>query len=294
MTKIAIEIKELWFKYTTSRDWVLKNINLEIHEGDFFLLTGPPACGKSTLCLTLNGIIPHNIEGDFKGTVKIFGMDTRKTPVWKLAQYVGMVFQDPESQFLGITVLDDLLIGLENLGIPEDEAFKRIDWALRVTRLKGLEEKSPFELSGGQKQRVAIAAALTLLPRILVLDEPLGPLDPIGKREVIEVLYDLNKKYNITIFIATYEVEEVIDYANKMAYMENGMIKLFGSPSEVINKLTRNEYLGMFPPQSSEVLYELKERGFKVSKISYKIDETEKILRKIVNKGVSHEGCNKG
>lgn len=282
MPREVIKLKNVWFKYSNSNSWILKEVNLSVDEKDFFLLTGPPACGKSTLCLTLNGLIPHNIEGYFRGDVIVFGRNTRNHPVWELAQYVGMVFQDPESQFIGITVLDDLLIGLENLGIPEDEAYRRIEWALKVTRLKGLEEKSPFELSGGQKQRVAIAAALTLMPKIIVLDEPLAPLDPIGKKEVIEVLHELNKKYGITIFITTYEVEEVIEYATKMAYMENGTIKYLGTPDEVINQLKEYELYNMFPPQCAEITLKLKNNGINLPKVTYSLYDTEKMLREVL------------
>jgi len=263
---------------------------LTIYESDFLLLTGPPACGKSTLCLTFNGLIPQNIEGEFKGTVTVMGMNTRKTPVWELAQQVGMVFQDPESQFLGMTVLDDLLIGPENIGLPEEEAMRRVEWALKVTRLNGLEDRSPFELSGGQKARVAIASALTLMPKILVLDDPLVSLDPMGKRDLMEVLSRLNREHGITIILATHEVEEATSYATRLAFMTNGKILYYGEPGEVFNRLTLEEVKSIFSPQCLEVLLELKDRGLPIRCLMYTLDGAENIIKKILAKGEANGG----
>lgn len=287
MGKTVIEVRDLWFRYRYSSDWVLRGVNLEVEESDFLLVTGPPACGKSTLCLTFNGLIPQNIEGTYRGEVTVMGSSTRDTPVWTLAQQVGIVFQDPESQFLGMTVLDDLLIGPENLGLAEEEAMERVEWALRVTRLKGLEDKSPFELSGGQKTRVAIASVLTLMPRILVLDDPLVSLDPVGKVEVMEVLSRLNREHGITIVLATHEVEEAAEYARHVAFMREGRVLHYGEPGEVFSRLTLDEVKSIFSPQCLEILMELKARGLDGARPVYVVDEAEKIIREMLMRGVS-------
>ena len=157
---------------------VLRGVNLRVRRGEVLGLMGTTGAGKSTLCLALAGIVPHSTGGEFGGTVTVAGINTKREPVAKLAQKVGLVFQDPETQLFNMTVEDEVAFGPESLGLPRQEIVERLDWALRVTGMEAYRDRSPFHLSGGQKQRVALAAILAMRPEILVLDEPTSELDP--------------------------------------------------------------------------------------------------------------------
>ena len=164
----------LWFVYAGQKEPALKNINLKISEGDFVLIAGPTGCGKSTLALCLSGLIPHVLEGEMKGKVVIDEKDTRSYEVSQLAQSIGLVFQNAENQLCSLTVEDEIAFGPENLAHPRKEIEKRVDFALNATSLYDIKHKYTFNLSGGQKHMTAIAASLSMLPKILVLDEPLS------------------------------------------------------------------------------------------------------------------------
>lgn len=167
---------------------VLKGVSLSLAQGERLALLGPTGAGRSTLCLTLNGIIPHLVGGTFQGQVWVTGHDTRESDPGKLSQRVGLVFQDPENQLFNMTVEDEVAFGPESLALPPGEIEARISKALEMTGLAGFGDRSPPELSGGEKQRVALAAALAMRPKVLVLDEPTPSLDPAGKRSVLEAI----------------------------------------------------------------------------------------------------------
>ena len=174
-------------------EWVLRGISLAVEAGEFLSIMGPTGVGKTTFCLALNGIVPQSTGGRIKGDVLVDGLNTKRQPVAALAQRVGMVFQDPETQLFNMTVEAELAFGLENLGLPPAEIQERVQWALALVKMEGFMNHSPFHLSGGQKQRIAIASALAMTPRILVLDEPTANLDPLGKREVFSVVRELRR-----------------------------------------------------------------------------------------------------
>ncbi|MDH2902026.1 MAG: energy-coupling factor transporter ATPase [archaeon] len=257
----TVEIENLWFKYTSSKDWILKSINLSIEAGEFVAITGATGAGKSTLCFTLNGIIPHNLTGDFRGIVKVLGVDTLSTKVSDLAKQIGMTFQDPESQLFGLTVEEEVAFGLENFGIAPDEMEKRITWALDVVRMLDLREKSPYELSGGQKQRVAIASSLALHPKILVMDEPTSELDPIGKSEVFSVIERLQDEFDMSIVLIEHETEEIAKFADRMILMRDGTIAIDAPPAEYFDQLPILESCGIKIPQIIEFAHVLRARG---------------------------------
>ncbi|HOM67040.1 MAG TPA: ABC transporter ATP-binding protein, partial [Brevefilum fermentans] len=193
--KPIIEFKDLSFSYKSADNrYALKNINLKIYEGDYVALLGLNGAGKTTLQLCLNGVIPNSILGDFSGEVIVDGHDTFETPVRELAKIVGMVFDNPEFQLSQMSVGEEIALGLENLGYSYEEMVNTITEVLGIVGLSGLEERSPWGLSGGQQQRLSIASALAMHPKILVMDEPTSNVDPIGKEEIFQVAYDLNRK----------------------------------------------------------------------------------------------------
>ncbi len=177
--EIIAQLEKVSYIYPESSNLVLKNISLAIHRGEFLGIIGPTGAGKTTLCLTLNGIVPQFYGGRFFGYATVAGLDTLTHPVSTLARYVGAVFEDPETQLLATSIENEIAFTLENLRLPREEIKARIPKVLAAVRLEGMEKKSPGELSGGQKQRLAIAAALAVQPALLILDEPTSQLDPV-------------------------------------------------------------------------------------------------------------------
>ena len=258
--ELAIEIEGLTYAYPTSKEPVLKDINLRVRKGEFLSIMGPTGAGKSTLCLTLNGIIPQSLSGKMDGTVTVDGMNTLQHGVHILTEKVGIVFQEPESQLFSMNVEEEVSFGPENLGVPTDEIRKRIDWALGVVRMGEFRQRSPFRLSGGQKQRVAIAAALSMMPQILVLDEPTSGLDPIGKTEVFSVVHDLKKMRNMTVVMVEHESEEIARFSDRIVVMNDGRIVLEGTPRDAFSQTETLTKIGLSVPQVCELAEEMNHR----------------------------------
>jgi len=257
-SEVVIEVRNLTFRYPFTREPALKNINLVIRRGEFVGILGPCGAGKTTLCLTFNGIIPNMIQGFMEGEVRVMGVDTRTVPTRELAKYVGMVFDNPEYQLSQMTVEEEVALGLGNLGVPREEMVKRVKEALRIVGLEGLEKRSPFELSGGQQQRLAIAAALVMKPAILVLDEPTSNLDPQGKQEVYYTVRKLNREEGMTIIMADHEVEYMATCADRIIVMDRGRIVLDGPPREVFRHVDLLTKLGLRVPQVTELAHRLR------------------------------------
>jgi energy-coupling factor transporter ATP-binding protein EcfA2 len=255
-----IKVENFSFHYLTQNPETpaLRDITLEVSEGECLAVLGPTGAGKSTLCLAMNGIVPQVLGGTTKGRVLVGGLDTQTEEVATLAQVVGLMFQDPESQLVGMTVEEELFFGAGNYGIPREEIQERIRWALNLLRLHGLERREPATLSGGEKQRVALAAILVMEPQILVLDEPTAELDPIGRSEVYAALQTLKKQVGITILITSHDSEELPNLADRVILMNEGRIVLQGSPEEVFQETKMLIRLGVRPPQVAQFWMGLK------------------------------------
>ena len=199
----------------------VNGVDLEINKGELFSLLGPNGAGKTTLCLTLNGILPHLVGGTFRGKVVVAGMDTRDHGPGEMSRQVGLVFQDPESQLFNMTVEDEVVFGLESLGLSPAEMEERIAWALEVVRLTGLRKRHPLQLSGGQKKRLAIATVLAMRPQVLVLDEPVTGLDPLGRHEVLSVIEQLKQEEEVTVVMVEQDAEAVMAWADHVVIMED-------------------------------------------------------------------------
>ncbi|MFX1588616.1 MAG: energy-coupling factor ABC transporter ATP-binding protein, partial [Promethearchaeota archaeon] len=233
MTSV-VEFSDFSWKYKASKNLVLKSINLKIDQGEFIGIMGPTGAGKSTLCSCINGLIPLRTRGWIKGNVKTLGINTRTAKMSELGSRVGLIFQDPETQFIMMTVEDEIAIGLETLCINREEIKNRIQWALKIVELEGYEEKSPDELSGGQKQRVAIASIMAMRPEILILDEPTSDLDPKGKYEVFQILEEIRKEYNLTILLVSHDTKKVLQFCSRVLLLNDGKIKFDGIPNEIL------------------------------------------------------------
>jgi ABC-type cobalt transport system, ATPase component len=180
MKKIVFD--NISWRYSSSKEWALKEINAEIEEGEVVLVTGPTGAGKTTFCRLLNGLVPHGYPGTLRGRVYIDGRDTTTIPISKIANFVGSVFEDPESQIVWTNIKDEVIFSLENRRIQKDEMEERISHSLGLLGLLDKVDKTPYELSGGQKQRLAIASVIAARPSIIVMDEPTSQLDPVGRK----------------------------------------------------------------------------------------------------------------
>jgi len=232
---------------------VLRGVDLEIARGEFVSIMGPTGVGKTTLCLALNGIVPQSTGGVFRGDVRVCGMNTKRTPVATLAASVGIVFQDPESQFFNMTVEDEVAFGAESLGVPSDEIAERVEWALETVGMAGYRRRSPLQLSGGQKQRVAIASVLAMYPRVLVLDEPTSGLDPVGKAEVFKVVAELKRRHDVTVIMVEQNAEKIAEFSDRVVVLHEGTVALDGDPREVFANPELMAQIGLAVPQVSEL-----------------------------------------
>ncbi len=254
-----VEIKNLTFTYKGNDEPSLLDINVEIREGEFVLITGPSGCGKSTFCRLLNGLIPHFYSGELKGEVRVLGMDVRKTPTYELARYVGMVFQDPENQLFLSSVEKEIAFGLENLGLPPSEIRERVEQVIAYMGLENLRDKAPFELSGGQQQKVAIASVLAMQPKILVLDEPTANLDPYSSLELLDIVTRLNREEKITVILVEHRLEALLDKVSRLILMDKGRIVLDEHPREAVLN-PKIKIVGV--PKVIEVYERLKKIGY--------------------------------
>lgn len=255
-----IEVRGLHYSYPNATSQALKGIDLTIDKGEFILLTGPSGCGKTTFCRTLNGLIPHFYNGDMKGEVTVTGFNVREHPTYKLAQHVGLIFQNPDNQIFALTVEKDVAFGLENQGVPKDKMREEISWALETTGIDHLKDRATHEMSGGQKQRLAIASILAMKPKVLVLDEPTSFLDPLGAERIFRVLDTLNKEYEMTILLIEHRVDLATQYVDRVIIFSDGQIANQGSPEEVFTDET-TRLVGVGIPRVIELNDRLKSKG---------------------------------
>jgi energy-coupling factor transport system ATP-binding protein len=285
----ALLMRDVRFKYRGSPDYALDNVSLEIEKGEFVTILGANGSGKSTVCLLANGLIPHAVQGDFEGKVEVFGEDTTKSTVAGLSTRVGMVFQEPESQLFCMSVEEEVAFGPENLGIPQHEIRERVEWALELVGMKGYNERSPFSLSGGQKQRVAIAAALSMHPEMLVLDEPAYALDPVGRFGLYSVLRELRGKHGMTVLLAERDAEEAAAFSDRLVLMSKGRMIEAASPRATLRDPQRLRSMGIQPPQVSEVASLLNERLASSDFSFLTVEEAESaIVHEIIDKRRRH------
>jgi energy-coupling factor transport system ATP-binding protein len=258
---IAVSVQDLGWKYSGRKHFAIEHVNLEIEENTFTSIVGPNEHGKTTLVSCIKGLIPNSFHGVWRGKVEIFGEDIRKLSAQALASEIGFVFADPEAQFTSMTVEEELVFGLENIGLPLNEVKDRLDWVTEITSIADLLDKPPYEISGGQKQRVAIASVLAMKPRIMILDEPTSMLDPLGKDFIFEILTNLKKEQNLTLFVVEHNIEEVAPLSDLMVLMYDGNIAKAAPPVEFFEN---SEFLvehGINPPEATAFIDQLKNRG---------------------------------
>ena len=234
----------------------VNDVNLDIEAGDFVAVLGHNGSGKSTLAKQINALLIPS-----EGTMWVDDMDTAKEPeLWKIRQKAGMVFQNPDNQIIGTVVEEDVGFGPENMGVPTDEIWKRVDDSLKKTGMTAYRYQSPNKLSGGQKQRVAIAGVVAMRPSCIVLDDPTAMLDPNGRKEVLKAVSELNKKENVTVVLITHYMEEVI-HANKVYVMDGGNVVMQGTPREIFSQVETLKKYRLDVPQVTLLAHELHKAG---------------------------------
>lgn len=262
---VEIQLDHVTFRYPTSKSAVLKDITLTIRRGEFVGITGPAGAGKTTLCMAMNGLVPNYTMGNFTGRATVKGKNTLKHPISELSLNVGLVFQDPESQLIMSTVEEELMFGPISHGQSRKEAY---DSACNVARTLGITDllkRSPQTLSGGQKQRIAIAAALTVNPEVLVLDEATSELDPVTVQRVFELCRTFHEEYGKTIIMISHEIELLSEHAERLVLIDNGSIILDKSPQEAFRDVETFKKTGVRLPQVTELALNLRENGISLA-----------------------------
>ncbi len=257
----AVKLGFDYFKYdedgnVQDTQRAVDNVNIDIQEGEFVAVLGHNGSGKSTLAKHINALLLPT-----EGTIWIDGMDTLKEPeLWKIRQKAGMVFQNPDNQIIGTVVEEDVGFGPENMGVPTEDIWKRVEESLEKTGMTAYRHHSPNKLSGGQKQRVAIAGVMAMRPRCIVLDEPTAMLDPNGRKEVLEAVRQLNRQEKVTVVLITHYMEEVI-HADHVYVMDEGHVVMEGTPREIFSQVETLKKYRLDVPQVTLLAYELKKSG---------------------------------
>ncbi|WP_314725067.1 energy-coupling factor transporter ATPase [Enterocloster bolteae] len=234
----------------------IDGVDVDIKKGDFVAVLGHNGSGKSTLAKHVNGLLLPT-----EGTVWVGDMDTRdEEHIWDVRKTAGMVFQNPDNQIIGNIVEEDVGFGPENIGVPTEEIWKRVEESLKAVGMTAYRLQSPNKLSGGQKQRVAIAGVMAMKPECIILDEPTAMLDPNGRKEVIRTIHELNKAEGITVLLITHYMEEAIE-ADRIIVMDDGRIVMDGQPREIFSRVKELKSHGLDVPQVTELAWELKEAG---------------------------------
>ena len=259
LTQPVISIKNIHFNYQDqdTRE-ALSDVSLDVYEGEWLAVIGHNGSGKSTLAKMMNGLLEAS-----SGEIYIDGQLLTEETVYEARRKVGMVFQNPDNQFVGTTVEDDIAFGLENIGMPREEMIQKINASLEMVRMSQFKEKEPARLSGGQKQRVAIAGMIALAPKVVILDEATSMLDPQGRFEVISTIQQLHKNKGITVISITHDLDEAAQ-ADRVLLMEGGKVNRIGTPSEIFEMGTALVDKGLDVPFSEKLKAILKDKGMNV------------------------------
>ena len=254
--KSIIDVKNLSFRYKESQEYYdVKDIMFHVKRGEWLSIVGHNGSGKSTTVRLIDGLLEAE-----SGEIVIDGQLLTEENVWNIRRQIGMVFQNPDNQFVGATVEDDVAFGLENQGLSRQEMQKRVEEALDLVGMLDFKKREPARLSGGQKQRVAIAGVVALRPAILILDEATSMLDPEGRRELIETVKGIRKDYDMTVISITHDLEEVA-MSDRVLIMKKGEIESTSSPRELFSRNDLDQ-IGLDDPFANQLKYSLSQNGY--------------------------------
>ncbi len=254
--KSIIDVKNLSFRYKESQEYYdVKDITFHVKRGEWLSIVGHNGSGKSTTVRLIDGLLEAE-----SGEIVIDGQRLTEENVWDIRRQIGMVFQNPDNQFVGATVEDDVAFGLENQGLSRQEMKKRVEEALDLVGMSNFKKREPARLSGGQKQRVAIAGVVALRPAILILDEATSMLDPEGRRELIETVKGIRKDYDMTVISITHDLEEVA-MSDRVLVMKRGEIESTSSPRELFSRNDLDQ-IGLDDPFANQLKHSLSQNGY--------------------------------
>ncbi|MBN8210814.1 energy-coupling factor ABC transporter ATP-binding protein [Bacillus sp. NTK071] len=263
-----ISVQNVSFRYQEEHPYVLKDVGLSVQKGEWLAIVGHNGSGKSTLARLLNGLLLPE-----KGDVLVEGFNSRdEESIWEIRRRVGIVFQNPDNQFVGTSVQDDVAFGLENSGMPRQKMLERISESVKKVRMEDFLDQEPHRLSGGQKQRVAIAGIIALRPSIVILDEATSMLDPAGRKEVLQTMRELKEEEGMTVISITHDLEEAAR-ADRMIVMNAGEVIDEGLPVDVFEKGDMLEKIGLDLPFPLQVQRALREKGYDFSKLTLSQEE---------------------
>jgi energy-coupling factor transport system ATP-binding protein len=268
----AIEVKDASFSYAQAeqneRIQVFEHLSLNIEQGTFVVILGHNGCGKSTLAKHFNAILLPS-----GGEIYVYGMDTKnEEDLIPVRKSVGMVFQNPDNQIVANVVEEDVAFALENLGVPPEEIRERVDAALKAVGMYEFRKHAPHLLSGGQKQRVAIAGVLAMRPKCVVLDEPTAMLDPVGRKEVVNTIHELNEKFGVTVLLITHHMREAIT-ADRVIVMNEGKVIADDVPKRVFSQVELLKGVGLTVPETTDLMYELNRLGWELPLDALSVEE---------------------
>ncbi len=278
MKKEIIKFNQVSFRYDEDGPYALENVSFSVYEGEWLAIVGHNGSGKSTIAKLMNGII-----FPLSGTIEVNGIQLTEESVWEIRNFVGMVFQNPDNQFVGTTVQDDVAFGLENRGMPREEMVKRVHESLKKVKMEEFLDQEPHHLSGGQKQRVAIASVLALRPDIIILDEATSMLDPGGRSEVLETIRELKSNQKLTIISITHDLDEAAK-ADRILVMNKGKVFKEGSPWEIFSLGDQLVKLGLDVPFTQKLIKKLKEKGLTIHEPILEEDELVDAIWKLKQK----------
>ena len=260
MRRELIEFRNVSFRYDEQSPWVLKDLSFTIYEGEFVAIIGHNGSGKSTIAKLVNGLLFPQ-----EGEILINGIIVNEETIWDIRREVGMVFQNPDNQFVGATVQDDVAFGMENRGIPREEMVKRIEETLQAVQMSDYRLTEPHRLSGGQKQRVAIASVLAISPKVLILDEATAMLDPKGRKEIMGTVSELSEQRGLSLITITHDLAEVVQ-AERVIVMNQGEIWEEATPREIFSKRNELRDIGLDVPFVAVLAEGLKQIDLKLTK----------------------------
>jgi energy-coupling factor transport system ATP-binding protein len=260
MNESIVSLKEVSFQYEGQERFALNNVTFDIYEGEWLAIVGHNGSGKSTMAKLLNGL-----QFPQKGDITVCGIGLNEETIWDIRKKLGMVFQNPDNQFVGTTVQDDVAFGLENHGIPREEMVQRVEDSLKKVKMDKFLYQEPHHLSGGQKQRVAIAGVLALRPSIIILDEATSMLDPRGREEVLETVRVLKEEKSLTVISITHDLEEAAK-ADRIIVMNKGEVFREGVPEEIFSMDEQLIQLGLDIPFSVKMSKAFRQKGIDLSK----------------------------
>jgi len=276
----VIKLENVSFTYKGDIEPTVKDINLEVKKGEFIGLIGPTGSGKTTLLNLIAGVLPHYIDGDLQGNIYVVGKDTRERSMAEMSRLVGLVMQDPESQLFNLFVRDEVIWGLENLGVPREQIAKERDMVTKFFRVDHLIDRITYDLSGGEKQKVALASTYIMKPDIFLFDNPTSQLDPLGSAMVFEAICALAREGGTTVIVNEDKVEELAAFSDRLWLINNGQVVIDEKPRDFFTHTNLlAEALIRVPPVTS-VGFELRKLGYNIGELSLTVEEAVEGIKK--------------